>query len=29
MMVVEQKAIKFEPLGVWDGTDCITIFQKK
>ena len=28
MVIVEQKEIKFEPLGSWDGTDCITIFQK-
>jgi ubiquinone/menaquinone biosynthesis C-methylase UbiE len=28
MKVVEQKTIKFEPLGEWDGTDSITIFEK-
>jgi hypothetical protein len=28
MKVVEQKSINFEPLGAWDGTDCITIFEK-
>lgn len=28
MVVIEQKTIKFEPLGSWDGTDCITIFEK-
>ena len=28
MKIVEQKTIKFEPLGEWDGTDSITIFQK-
>lgn len=28
MKVVEQKTIKFEPLGLWDGTDSITIFEK-
>jgi SAM-dependent methyltransferase len=28
MKIVEQKTIKFEPLGEWDGTDSITIFEK-
>lgn len=28
MEVVEQKTIKFDPLGGWDGTDSITIFEK-
>jgi ubiquinone/menaquinone biosynthesis C-methylase UbiE len=28
MSVIEQKVIKFEPLGQWDGTDSITIFEK-
>ena len=28
MTVVEQKTIKFEPSGAWDGTDSITIFEK-
>jgi ubiquinone/menaquinone biosynthesis C-methylase UbiE len=28
MKVIEQKEIKFESLGEWDGTDCITIFKK-
>ena len=28
MKIVEQKTIKFEPLGAWDGTDSITIFEK-
>jgi SAM-dependent methyltransferase len=28
MKVVEQKTIKFDPLGGWDGTDSITIFEK-
>ena len=28
MKVIEQKEIKFESLGEWDGTDCITIFEK-
>lgn len=28
MKIVEQKPIKFEALGEWDGTDCITIFEK-
>jgi ubiquinone/menaquinone biosynthesis C-methylase UbiE len=28
MKVVEQKTIKFEPLGEWDGTDSITTFEK-
>jgi hypothetical protein len=28
MKIVEQKIIKFEPLGSWDGTDSITIFEK-
>ena len=28
MKVLEQKPIKFESLGKWDGTDCITIFEK-
>ena len=28
MKIVEQKTIKFEPLGMWSGTDSITIFEK-
>jgi SAM-dependent methyltransferase len=28
MKVVEQKTIKFEPLGEWNGTDSITTFEK-
>ena len=28
MKVVEQKTIKFEGVGVWNGTDSITIFEK-
>lgn len=28
MKIIEQKTIKFEPEGKWDGTDCITIFEK-
>lgn len=28
MRVIEQKTIKFEGVGVWDGTDSITIFEK-
>jgi ubiquinone/menaquinone biosynthesis C-methylase UbiE len=28
MSVIEQKPITFEPLGEWDGTDNITIFEK-
>jgi len=28
MSVIEQKPINFEPLGEWDGTDNITIFEK-
>ena len=28
MKIIEQKEIKFEPEGFWDGTDCITIFEK-
>jgi hypothetical protein len=28
MKIVEQKTIKFEPFGAWDGTDSITIFEK-
>ena len=28
MKVIEQKGISFEPLGDWNGTDCITIFEK-
>jgi SAM-dependent methyltransferase len=28
MKIVEQKSIKFDSLGNWDGTDCITIFEK-
>ena len=28
MKVVEQKTILFKPLGQWDGTDSITIFEK-
>ena len=28
MKVVQQKTINFESVGAWNGTDCITIFQK-
>jgi SAM-dependent methyltransferase len=28
MKIVEQKTINFEPVGMWDGTDSITIFEK-
>lgn len=28
MKVLKQKTINFEPLGAWNGTDTITIFQK-
>jgi SAM-dependent methyltransferase len=28
MSVIVQKTINFEPLGEWDGTDSITIFEK-
>jgi ubiquinone/menaquinone biosynthesis C-methylase UbiE len=28
MSVVSQKSINFIPEGLWNGTDCITIFQK-
>jgi len=28
MNIVEQKTIKFEQVGIWDGTDSITIFEK-
>jgi len=28
MKIVEQKTIKFEGVGNWDGTDSITIFEK-
>lgn len=28
MSVIDQKPISFEPLGEWDGTDNITIFEK-
>ena len=28
MEIVSQKAIQFEPLGLWNGTDCISIFRK-
>jgi SAM-dependent methyltransferase len=28
MKIVEQKTIKFESVGLWDGTDSITIFEK-
>jgi SAM-dependent methyltransferase len=28
MKVVEQKTINFTPVGAWDGTDTITIFEK-
>jgi len=28
MRVVEQKPIHFEPVGLWNGNDCITIFEK-
>ena len=28
MKVVEQKTIKFDSVGEWDGTDSITIFEK-
>ena len=28
MSVIDQKQISFEPLGEWDGTDNITIFEK-
>ena len=28
MKVIEQKTINFAPVGAWDGTDSITIFEK-
>jgi hypothetical protein len=28
MKVIEQKTINFTPVGAWDGTDSITIFEK-
>jgi ubiquinone/menaquinone biosynthesis C-methylase UbiE len=28
MEIVSQNAIQFEPLGLWNGTDCISIFKK-
>jgi hypothetical protein len=28
MNVVGQRTIMFKPLGQWDGTDSITIFEK-
>jgi SAM-dependent methyltransferase len=28
MSIIKQKSIKFESLGAWDGTDCISIFKK-
>jgi len=28
MSIIEQKIIKFDPLGDWDGTDTISIFEK-
>jgi len=29
MKIVEQKTINFEPVDAWNGTDSITIFEKK
>lgn len=29
LSIVEQKPIKFNPFGSWDGTDVISIFEKK
>ena len=28
MEIVSQNVIQFEPLGLWNGTDCISIFRK-
>jgi SAM-dependent methyltransferase len=28
MTIIEQKTIKFDPLGNWDGTDTVSIFKK-
>jgi SAM-dependent methyltransferase len=28
MEIVSQNAIQFEPVGLWNGTDCVSIFRK-
>jgi hypothetical protein len=28
MTIIEQKTIKFDALGNWDGTDTVSIFEK-
>ena len=28
MNIISQESIKFESLGLWDGTDCISMFRK-
>jgi hypothetical protein len=29
MTIIEQKTIQFDPLGEWNGIDCISIFKKQ
>jgi SAM-dependent methyltransferase len=28
MEIISQNAIQFEPVGLWNGTDCVSIFRK-
>jgi hypothetical protein len=28
MEIISQDVIQFEPLGLWNGTDCISMFRK-
>jgi hypothetical protein len=28
MEIISQDVIQFEPLGLWNGTDCISVFKK-